>query len=85
MVDEKQKNKNDILNANNEPILVGIQTCLEMVFPDRETRPSFRTFADWKQRRYFPSVKIGKRVFLEPAKVRAALERRFEIQAVDVR
>jgi hypothetical protein len=66
----------------NEPILVGITTCLRIVFPDAETRPSLRSFNEWKQRGYFPSVKIGKRVFLDPSQVRKALERRFTIEAI---
>ena len=66
---------------NNEPQLVGMQTGLEMVFPDEESRPSFRAFTEWKRRGYFPSLKIGKRVFVDPVQVRLALESRFTINA----
>jgi hypothetical protein len=66
-----------------EPILVGIFTCLTIVFPDEVTRPSLRCFNDWKSKKYFPSVKIGKRVFLDPVQVRKALDKRFTIQAID--
>jgi len=66
---------------NNEPQLVGLKTGLEIVFPDPETRPSFRAFSEWKKRGYFPSLKIGKRVFVDPAQVRLALESRFTINA----
>ena len=69
--------------TNQEPTLVGIKTCLETVFPDASTRPGLRTFNEWKKRGYFPSVKIGKRVFLDPVKVRKALESRFTIEAVE--
>lgn len=65
-----------------EPQLVGVQTCLEIVFPDARTRPALRTFREWKQRKYFPSIKIGKRVFLCPEQVRKAIEKRFTIKAV---
>ena len=70
-----------IAERNNEPQLVGMQTGLEMVFPDAESRPSFRAFTEWKRRGYFPSLKIGKRVFVDPAQVRLALESRFTINA----
>jgi hypothetical protein len=69
--------------SNTEPTLVGINTCLELVFPDEETRPGKRTFAEWKRRGYYPSVKIGKRVFLDPVQVRKALDKRFTIHAID--
>lgn len=65
--------------ASQEPTLVGIRTCLEIVFPDEATRPGIRTMNDWKQKGYFPSVKIGGRVFLNPVAVRRALEKRFTV------
>ena len=64
---------------NNEPQLVGMKTGLELVFPDPNTRPSIRSFNEWKKKGYFPSVKIGKRVFVDPAQVRLALDARFTI------
>ena len=66
---------------NNEPQLVGMQTGLELVFFDPDTRPSIRAFSEWKKRGYFPSLKIGKRVFVDPVQVRLALESRFTINA----
>ena len=64
-----------------EPQLVGMQTGLELVFPDPETRPSIRSFNEWKKKGFFPSVKIGKRVFVDPAQERLALVSRFTINA----
>jgi hypothetical protein len=67
-----------------EPTLVGIKTCHGIVFPNHETEgPGLRTFLEWKARKYFPSVKIGKRVFLDPVQVRKALDKKFTIQAID--
>ena len=66
---------------NNEPQLVGMKTGLELVFPDPETRPSIRAFNEWKKKRYFPSIKIGKRVFVDPVMVRKALDANFTIPA----
>lgn len=75
--------KHDATTTSQEPTLVGIKTCLQIVFPDESTRPGIRTFNEWKNRGYFPSVKIGKRVFLDPVVVRKALDKRFTIQAID--
>ncbi len=71
-------------NTKPEPTLVGIKTCHGIVFPNHETEgPGLRTFLEWKARKYFPSVKIGKRVFLDPVQVRKALDKKFTIQAID--
>lgn len=69
------------LDFENTPALVGVKTCLALIFPDKDTRPSIRTFMEWKNRGYFPQLKIGKRVFLDPVIVRAALEKRFTINS----
>jgi len=70
-----------LAEQRNETGLVGMNTGREMVFPDPLTRPSARTFAEWKRRGFYPSVKIGARVFIDPAQVRAALDARFTINA----
>lgn len=75
--------QHDTPPTKQEPTLVGIQTCLEIVFTDPATRPALRTFVEWKARKYFPSIKIGKRVFLDPVQVRKALDKRFTIEAID--
>lgn len=62
-----------------EPLLVGMRTCLELVFSDPKTRPSFRLFNDWKAKGYIPYYKIGRRVFMDPKQVRSALDRQFKI------
>lgn len=66
-----------------EPTLVGIETCIEMIWGESEARPSIRTFNAWKALGYFPSVKIGRRVFLNVEQVKKALEKRFTINAID--
>jgi hypothetical protein len=65
-----------------EPTLVGIKTCLEIVFQDKATRPGLRTFNEWKNRGYFPQLKINKSVYLDPVAVRRALTKRFTIDAI---
>ena len=63
------------------PILVGAHKCLEILFPDESSRPGIRTFREWQARRYFPEFKIGRRTFVNPVEVHAALARRCRIQA----
>jgi hypothetical protein len=72
-------------NHTNPPALVGIDACRSIVFPDPESAPGKRTFAEWMRRKYFPVYRIGKRVFLNPDEVRAALARRFKVEAVAAR
>ena len=64
------------------PILVGAEKCLEILFPDMDSRPGIRTFREWQARRYFPHYKIGRRTFFDPVQVHAALSRRFTIHAI---
>ena len=72
-----------VTSSKQEPTLIGVDTCLKTVFPDPKGRPSKRTFLEWKARRYFPSMKIGKRVFVDPVQVRKALDKRFTVEAID--
>ncbi len=68
-------------NCRQHPILVGAEKCLEILFPDEESRPGIRTFREWQARRNLPFYKIGRRTFFNPVEVHAALARRFRIQA----
>ncbi len=72
---------------SNQPhpvTLVGLEEGRKSVFGTSPEAPSKRTFAEWKARGFFPFVKIGKRVFVDPSEVRRALERRFRINAREV-
>lgn len=69
------------MSADNTPQLVGKERCLEMVFPDKDSAPSKRSFDLWIQRKYFPVHRIGRRVFIDPEECRAALSLRFKIDA----
>jgi len=64
--------------------LIGAQSCIEFLFPDESSRPALRTFREWQAKRFFPVHKIGHRTFFDPEEVRAALDRRFRINAEDV-
>jgi hypothetical protein len=69
-------------DSNQEPTLVGIRPALEAVFPDAATRPSLRAWNAWRAKGFYPYLKVGKRVFIDPVAARRALEKRFTIQAV---
>jgi hypothetical protein len=43
-----------------------------------------RTFKSWKARGFFPFVKIGHSVYLNPVEVRKALEKRFTIKGKEL-
>lgn len=66
---------------HDHPVLVGAHKCLEILFPDEQSRPAIRTFRNWQARGYFAYFKIGRRTFFDPVQVHAALSRRFTIHA----
>lgn len=70
-------------DTHQEPTLVGIQPALEAVFPDAATRPSLRAWNEWRAKGFYPYIKIGKRVFIDPASARKALAKRFTIEAIN--
>ena len=65
----------------DETALVGAERCLEILFPDKESRVGLRTFRGWQAKGFVPYRKIGRRTFFSPAECRAALDKRFTIQA----
>ena len=68
-------------DITQESTLIGIKPALETVFPNAATRPSLRAWNDWRAKGYYPYVKIGKRVWINPDDARRALEARFTIEA----
>jgi hypothetical protein len=64
-----------------ESKLVGAERCLEILFPHKESRPGLRSFREWQAKGFLPYRKIGRRTFFSPAECRAALDKRFTIQA----
>lgn len=67
------------------PALVGLDEGRITLFGTGPEAISKRAFSEWKARGFFPYVKVGKRVFINVDDVRRALERRFKINAVEVR
>lgn len=64
--------------------LVGAQECINLVFPCESSRIGLRTFRAWQAKGFVPVHKIGRLTFFDPEEVRAALDRRFKIQARDI-
>lgn len=62
---------------------VGLDECREILFGTGPSAPSKRTWAEWRARKFFPILKVGKRVFCHADSVRASLERRFKINPID--
>lgn len=67
--------------TTKEPILLGDLSALKAIFPDDDTRPSPRAWRGWRAKGYYPYVRIGRRVFVNPDDARKALEARFTIEA----
>jgi len=71
-------------NTNTETgdsILLRIDQCRKAIWKDKESRPSLRTFKEWKRLGYFPQIKIGRTVYLDPREVQLAIKKRFTINA----
>lgn len=63
--------------------LVGINGLAKALWPDESERPALRTLRKWTARKVIPSLKIGSLRFYEPARVKAALRKKFEIPAAE--
>jgi hypothetical protein len=69
---EAQSLSDDFVNASR---------LLELVFPQEESRPCMRTLKYWQSRKMIPFTRIGKRSFYQPARVKAALVKKFTIES----
>jgi hypothetical protein len=69
-------------DIRQEPSLLGVQTALEIVFPDASSRPSLRTWNEWRAKGFYPYIKIGKRVFIDPVAAIKAIEKRFTVESL---
>lgn len=73
---------NDSTNSTKKSgNMLRIDACRKAIWPDKENRPSLRTFKEWKKRGYFPEIKVGRSVYLIPEEVEEALVKRFTIRA----
>ena len=59
--------------------LLRTDPCRKAIWKEKENRPSLRTFKKWMSLGYFPRIKIGGSVFLDPQQVTQALRERFTI------
>ena len=60
------------------PGMLSAAALLPNLWPDPVSRPSLRWIREMQSRRAIPFLKIGHKVFFEPARVQAAL-RKFEV------
>lgn len=74
--------KKQIIMKKDEKIegLVGLERCIEIVFPDPKGRPAKRSFQNWQARGMIPYRKVGRRVFFDPDEVRQAIDQQFKIR-----
>jgi hypothetical protein len=61
--------------------LVDARKCLELLFPDERSRPTLRTFLEWKAQGLFPFRRIGRRIFYDVREVRTVIDRRLKVEA----
>jgi hypothetical protein len=69
---------------NNQNPTEGLLTALPLLahmWPDESSRPSLRWLREQQSKRTLPYLKIGKLVFFDPAKVRAALAKKFTVES----
>lgn len=59
--------------------LIGESALRAAIWPDPESRPSRRWFLELKAKGLVPFVRIGRRIFFDPAEVRAALDHQFKV------
>lgn len=71
-------------NQIPSPTLVGLDAARIAIFGNGPDAPSKRSWASWRSRGYFPVVKVGKRVFVDAAEAKRAIERRFKINAKEI-
>jgi len=54
---------------------------LAAIWPDEKSRPSLRALINWRDSGIIPYMKLGRRVFYDPAEVRWALRKKCTVRA----
>ena len=62
--------------------LVGAMPLLEIIFPDKKTRPSLRWLREMQAKRLVPFRKIGRKVYFDPEEVRRAFDAQFKVESL---
>jgi hypothetical protein len=60
------------------------EVLLATLWPDEETRPTLRWLRKMTKLRALPFLKLGNRVWFDPARVRRHLEKQFTVEAFTV-
>jgi len=61
---------------------VGIERCIEILFPDPKSGIKLRMFRKLQAQGYIPYLKLGRRTLFNPSEVRFALEKRLKRKGV---
>jgi len=61
---------------------VGVERCLEILFPDPKSGIKLRMFRKLQAQGYIPYLKLGRRTLFNPSEVRFALEKRLKRSAI---
>lgn len=69
------------MKTEDENSLVGAETLLEKLFPEKRDRPSLLWVRRMQAQRLIPYKKIGRLVRFDVAEVRAALDKQFTVRA----
>jgi hypothetical protein len=72
-----------IAPANTEDNLAFVpgEVLLATLWPDEESRPTLRWLRKMTATRSLPFLKLGNRVWFDPARVRRHLEKQFSVEA----
>jgi len=71
------------LNPNQLALVPG-PVLLSTLWPDEESRPTLRWLRKMTATRSLPFVKLGNRVWFDPARVRQHLTKRYTVEAFEV-
>lgn len=74
------KDENKERSSSVGPGLLDAVDLLAEIWPRPNSRPSLRWLREQQRLRTIPYIKVGRRVFFNPAKVRQALEKKFTVE-----
>ena len=76
------KDKNSDCKNSVGPGLLDAVDLLAEIWPRSNSRPSLRWLREQQRKRTVPYIKVGHKVFFNPAKVRQALEKNFTVDCL---
>jgi hypothetical protein len=70
------------MQMNAAEKLLNRTECIEALF-STQAGPCPRTWEAWKARRIIPFIRVGRKCYYDPERVREALARKFTVTALD--